>query len=113
MKQRMEWLRSFLPQANGASAAEKARGIAGALIGLLVTGAVSNLALGPQAAAFLVAPMGASAVLLFCLPASPLAQPWSVLAGNMVSALIGVACAHAIAQPMLAAPLAGCLAIGA
>ncbi|KAG1308120.1 hypothetical protein G6F62_015100 [Rhizopus arrhizus] len=40
--------------------------------------------------------MGASAVLLFAAPASPLAQPWSILAGNLVSALIGVFCAQMI-----------------
>jgi CBS domain-containing membrane protein len=59
----------------------------------------------------LVAPMGASAVLLFCVPASPLAQPWSVIGGNTISALMGIACARAIGNPLLAAPLAGALAI--
>jgi CBS domain-containing membrane protein len=113
VEQRIEWLRSFWPQPHTASPTERGRAVAGALIGLLLTAAVSHLALGPQAAAFLIAPMGASAVLLFCLPASPLAQPWSIIGGNLVSALIGVGCAKAIANPMLAAPLAGCLAIGA
>jgi CBS domain-containing membrane protein len=113
VEQPIEWLRSFWPQPHTASPTERGRAVAGALIGLLLTAAVSHLALGPQAAAFLIAPMGASAVLLFCLPASPLAQPWSIIGGNLVSALIGVGCAKAIANPMLAAPLAGCLAIGA
>jgi CBS domain-containing membrane protein len=112
-ERRIEWLRNFLPQPHTASAAERGRAVAGALLGLLLTAVVSHLALGPQAAAYLIAPMGASAVLLFCVPASPLAQPWSIVGGNVVSALIGVTCAHTIAQPMLAAPLAGCLAIGA
>ena len=34
--------------------------------------------------------MGASAVLLFAVPSSPLAQPWSILGGNVVSAVTGV-----------------------
>jgi CBS domain-containing membrane protein len=38
----------------------------------------------------LIAPMGASAVLLFAVPSSPLAQPWSILGGNVVSAVTGV-----------------------
>jgi CBS domain-containing membrane protein len=109
---RNEWLRSFWPQPHTASITERGRAVAGALVGLLLTAALSHLALGPQVAAFLIAPMGASAVLLFCLPASPLAQPWSIVGGNLVSALVGVTCAKMIAQPMLAAPLAGCLAIG-
>lgn len=56
--------------------------------------------------------MGASAVLLFAVPASPLAQPWSIIGGNLVSATVGVACAALIANPVLAAALAVALAIG-
>jgi CBS domain-containing membrane protein len=59
----------------------------------------------------LVAPMGASAVLLFCVPASPLAQPWSVIGGNTISAIIGIACAQAIPNLAIAAPVAGGCAI--
>ena len=59
----------------------------------------------------LVAPMGASAVLLFAVPASPLAQPWSIIGGNLVSATVGVACASWIADPVGAGALAVALAI--
>ncbi len=88
----------------------------GALVGLFLSGVVSQAVLAWSVpglhAAWLVAPMAASAVLLFCVPASPLAQPWPVIGGNIVSALAGVACARLVADPMLAAPLAGALAIG-
>jgi CBS domain-containing membrane protein len=53
----------------------------------------------------LVAPMGASAVLLFGVPASPLAQPWSIIGGNLVSATVGVTCAMFVGDPVLAAAL--------
>lgn len=70
------------------------------------------LLLGPGAnIPLLVAPMGASAVLLFAVPASPLAQPWSIIGGNLVSATIGVTCANVIGDPTLAAALAVALAI--
>ncbi|VEA74072.1 HPP family [Serratia rubidaea] len=59
-----------------------------------------------------VAPMGASAVLLFAVPASPLAQPWSIVGGNLVAALIGVSCGKLIGDPGLACGVAACLAIG-
>ena len=59
----------------------------------------------------LVAPMGASAVLLFAVPASPLAQPWSIIGGNLVSATIGVTCASTIVDPTMAAALAVALSI--
>lgn len=70
------------------------------------------LLLGPAAnIPLLVAPMGASAVLLFAVPASPLAQPWSIIGGNLVSATIGVSCAMSIGDPTLAAALAVSLSI--
>lgn len=50
----------------------------------------------------IVASMGASAVILFILPSSPLAQPWPLVGGQMVSAVIGVACAQTIADTVLA-----------
>ncbi|WKB52638.1 HPP family protein [Eleftheria terrae] len=79
----------------------------------MITGFITRAALGGTGALpLLVAPMGASAVLLFAVPASPLAQPWSVLGGNMLSALVGVTCAHWIGDPLLAAALAVCTAIG-
>ena len=97
--------------ARGASAREN-YGALGALIGLFCTEWVGRHALG-GANPWFIAPMGASAVLLFAAPASPLAQPWSIMAGNLVSALIGVTCAHAIPDPGLAAAAAGSLAIAA
>jgi CBS-domain-containing membrane protein len=61
----------------------------------------------------LVASMGASAVLLFAVPHSALSQPWNLLGGHLVSALIGVSCAMMIANLLFAAPLAVALAIAA
>ncbi|MDR6788784.1 CBS domain-containing membrane protein [Sphingomonas sp. BE138] len=54
----------------------------------------------------IVAPLGASAVLVFAVPASPLAQPWPVIGGNTLSALVGVAAYHLIPQTALAAGVA-------
>jgi CBS domain-containing membrane protein len=108
------WLRGFLPASLGISASERLRSCCGALTGLLLTGVLCSYIPGAEvASSMLIAPMGASAVLLFAVPASPLAQPWSIMGGNVVSALIGVTCAHWISDPLLAAPLATALAIGA
>ncbi|KAJ2351625.1 hypothetical protein IWW50_004326 [Coemansia erecta] len=38
---------------------------------------------------FAIAPMGASAVLIFAVPASPLAQPRNVIVGHIIAAVIG------------------------
>lgn len=44
----------------------------------------------PHSAPFLIGSFGASAVLLFATPQSPLAQPRNVLGGHVLSALVGV-----------------------
>lgn len=43
---------------------------------------------------------------MFAVPASPLAQPWPVFGGNVVSAIVGVAVAHLIGHGALAAGVA-------
>ncbi len=90
------------------------RGGAGALLGLLFAGLLGRLAVGGESLVhpLLVAPIGASAVLVFAVPASPLAQPRSVIGGNVVSALVGVTAALLIPSSLIAAPLAVGLAIG-
>jgi CBS domain-containing membrane protein len=59
----------------------------------------------------IVASMGASAVLLFAVPHGALSQPWPVMGGHVLSALVGVTCARLVAAPMVAGPLAVGLAI--
>ena len=60
-----------------------------------------------------VAPFGATSVLLFAVPNSPLAQPWSAVVGNIVAALVGVAVCLTVADPALRVALAVGLAIAA
>ena len=85
----------------------------GAVVGITFTVLVSRLVLGNHIAVLVVASMGASAVLLYAVPHSAFSSPWAVLGGNSVSALIGVACAMLIPNPVVAAPLAVGLAITA
>lgn len=93
-----------------------ARGATGAGLGIVLAGIVTWLLLRatgdalmvPHADAlpFLVAPLGASAVLVFCVPASPLAQPWPVIGGDLVSAAIGLAAGQLLGDPWLAGSVA-------
>lgn len=100
------FLSRFLPELTPISKRERLRSAAGALAGILATGLVCRAALGSEALPVLIAPMGASAVLLFAVPASPLAQPWSILGGNIVAALVGVTAGAWIADPFVAASCA-------
>ncbi len=105
-------LRRLLPPQNTAGRTEQLRASAGALAALALTAWISVQWVG-AAGVWLIAPMGASAVLLFCLPGSPLAQPWSVIGGNVVSALVGIACVKLFGAGLWSAPLAGGLAVAA
>ena len=109
-----KWLLSVFPKPGSVDRFERMRACTGALFGIVLTGAVSTFILGSTpGTVWLIAPMGASAVLLFAVPASPLAQPWSIIGGNLTAALIGVTCARLIGEPIVAAALAGALVIGA
>lgn len=108
----LHWLKGFTPQQTSVNHREKARACLGGLLGILCTGYMSYWLLGPHSLPFLIAPMGASAVLLYAVPASPLAQPWSIVGGNIVSAIVGLICSHWIADPVVACALAIAGAIG-
>lgn len=54
----------------------------------------------------IVASMGASAVILFIMPGSPLAQPWPLVGGHLVSAVIGITCAQLFADTIVASACA-------
>lgn len=110
----LTFLNKFFPGRDRIDRFEKMRACTGALFGIIITGVCSSFFF-PDArnAILLIAPMGASAVLLFAVPASPLAQPWSIIGGNLISGLVGVTCAKLVGEPLIAAPMAAAFAIGA
>lgn len=106
--------RMFRPILAGATLRERLIACLGALIGIALTGLVSGWIVGEGPhIPLIVAPMGATAVLLFAVPASPLAQPWPIIGGNTISALIGVTAAYFIPNPVLAIGVGVSLAIAA
>lgn len=95
-------LRSFGPSIASAPLSEAFRAGVGALVGLAITGLlVMSPAIDAQLGMYLIAPFGASSVLLFAVPNSPLAQPWAAVVGNTIAALIGVAACLLVADPAL------------
>jgi CBS domain-containing membrane protein len=97
-----EFLGNFRPEVEHVPWVERWRSALTAAIAISVTVGLSWWLLTPP---FVVAAIGASSVLIFALPSSPLAQPWSVFGGYVTSAMVGVAMA-AIPYPAVAAGLA-------
>ena len=107
---RRRWLRNFWPVSLGIDRRERLRMVAGAALGVLLAALLSRWwanALG-LSGPWMIASLGASAVLVFGMPSSPLAQPWPVLGGSTLSALVGALCA----QLMPDAAWGGSLAVG-
>ncbi len=99
--------RGFGPAMARPKTVDVARAGIGACVGLLLAG----LALQGSGLGWLIAPFGASAVLVYAVPNSPLAQPWSVVIGNTLSALVALAVLATLPQADWAVPLAVGLAI--
>lgn len=102
----------LVPHLVAVSPLERLRAAMGACLGILVVGIIGRLALPAAAAPLLIAPLGASAVLLFAVPASPLAQPWSIIGGNGIAAVVGVVAAMLVPDQSVAAALALGVSIG-
>lgn len=91
---------------------ERLRSGFGAFIGLALVLTIAKF-LGELSGLdeWLMASLGASALLVFALPQSPMSQPWAVIAGNTLSALVGIVVLHLVSDPLVAMPLAASLAI--
>lgn len=91
-----------------------ARSAIGAALGVLGA-AISGLALARLTGqgALVIPPIGASAVLVFAVTASPLAQPRAVIGGNLVAITVGLAIAALVPVPLVAIVFAVALAIAA
>ena len=76
--------------------------------------AIAGLALASIEADLLVlmAPFGASCVLLFAVPASPLSQPINVVGGHLLASTVGLILSAALPDTWWALALAVGLAIG-
>ncbi|MDB5657942.1 MAG: hypothetical protein JWS10_557 [Cypionkella sp.] len=93
---------------------EALRAATGAAFGLTLTAAILWL-LNPTASLMahpaLIAPFGASAFLIFAVPNSPMAQPWSAVIGNTASALAAILILHTSLPQLPTAALAVMLAV--
>lgn len=84
----------------------------GAFIGIAAAGLASQAFFEGLDLTLMIGSLGASAVLVYGAPRSPLAQPRNLVGGHVLSAIVGVACWKLLHQyPWLAAALAVATAI--
>lgn len=103
----LSFLRGLGPATPSVTMVEALRAGIGACLGLTLAGLfVLSPSVDFTLGLYLIAPFGASSVLLFAVPNSPLAQPWPAVVGNMLAALIGVAVSLALADPLARIALA-------
>ncbi|MGL4603899.1 MAG: HPP family protein [Iodobacter sp.] len=81
----------------------------GGFLAILLLASLSELG----AAALIMAPFGASCVLLFALPDAPLSQPRNVIGGHLLTAAVGLAVYTLAPHTALFAALAVGIAIAA
>ena len=79
----------------------------GSFLGICLTGALTTWWFGASwSTPIVIAPMGAASVLMFALPDSPRIQPFAMVAGCFLAALIGITCARYISNPLFAVSIA-------
>ncbi|WP_018862375.1 MULTISPECIES: HPP family protein [unclassified Thioalkalivibrio] len=85
---------------------DKLIALVGAVIGLYLSLEVAASVTESGINGLILASLGATAVLLFAAPRAALSQPWNVLGGHAIAAMVGVAVRHAVDHPLVAAALA-------
>lgn len=100
------WLQRLLPDASNAPPQEWLRAAVGGCIAVSLATLAGIQLFGPDLALRLAAPFAASSVLLFAVTSSPVAQPWPVVAGNVLAATVGLLVGHFGLPPLATAALA-------
>lgn len=94
------------PYSSHSTLQSKLQSAVGAFLGILITGLIFLFTSHVQPnQTWLMAPLGASALMLFTLPESPLAQPWSLIGGNLIAGFVGMTCLFLIDTPLLSASI--------
>lgn len=96
--------RLLLADTPALSAAERRRSAWGALLGMALSALLLHAM--PVGSHWLIAPVGGSAIILYALPHSPVAQPWPVVGSYLLATLAALTSSALIPYPQLAAAVA-------
>jgi CBS domain-containing membrane protein len=102
---------SFRPTFDPVSLTEKFRSSVAAMFSMLLLGEILHLLPDGGQPMILFASMAAANVLMYAAPHSPMAQPWPLVVGNLLSGAVGLMCVVFIPDPVIAAACAVGLSI--
>jgi CBS domain-containing membrane protein len=85
--------------------------VIGAFVATLMASFLSYTILEGEHLPMILASTGASAMLIFALPHSPVSQPWNLVGGHVVSAIVGISCLLLIESPLLSSSTSIALAM--
>ncbi|MBS7326300.1 MAG: HPP family protein [Thiopseudomonas sp.] len=104
-------LKAFKPLALNIAPREALRATCGALFAICLVMLLSRLLFGQPTTSALMAALGASSVLAFLTPSTPLAHPWSLLSGNLLAAALAITASLWIDDSLLrlGATLSACM----
>lgn len=107
----LPWLKAFKPLALNIGPREALRATCGAFFAICLVMLLSQLIFDQPTSKALLAALGASSVLAFLTPATPLAHPWSLISGNLLAALLAISASLWIDHDLvrLGATLASCM----
>ncbi|MBI6549671.1 HPP family protein [Xenorhabdus lircayensis] len=83
------------------------KGLSGGFLGILVLSYLSQTTEYP----WLMAPFGATCVILFAAPASPLAQPRNIIGGHLLATAVGLLTLYSLGDSLIVMSLAVGIAI--
>ena len=107
-----DWLRRFWPAPLSIDHKERVRMLVGIVLAVGMVALCAHFwGLLHRPGLWMVASLAASSVLVIGLPSSPLAQPWSVFGGSLISAAVGVLVGHWVPNLIGAAALAVGIAV--
>ncbi len=76
-----------------------------------MAGFFSNVILNSTNSPIIIASAGASAMLMFGLPNSPVSRPYNLIIGHAVSAIVGVSCYYLVGDIIISSSLAIALSL--
>jgi len=106
-----KWVKNVLTDDALPGHGERWLACAAVFISILAVAGISSLFLSGKDVPIMVASMGASAALLFAVPTSRFSQPWPLIGGHLIPALVGVTCAQWVPDQVLAVAMASALAL--